>query len=95
MHLFKPIKKAELLNAIQSQFPPEETDHFFTAKVDPELYELAITFLQKRKQEIPLLKKYLQDKDYANLSVLGHKMRGVAEIEVYLTSVRVVQNQNS
>jgi hypothetical protein len=54
-----------------------------------------MTYLQKRKEEISLLKKYLQDKDYANFSVLGHKMRGEAEIEVYLASVRVVQNQNS
>lgn len=79
MHLSKPIKKADLIAAIKNHLETPVPDQVYTAIIDPDLKEMAMTYLEQRRQEVSLLKKYLEEKDFKNLNILGHKMRGVAE----------------
>lgn len=78
-HLSKPIKKAELLTAISNYMVPKDNEEEFFAEVDPDLKEMAINYIAARKEEMSVLKQNLMDKDFKNLTSLGHKMRGVAE----------------
>lgn len=79
LHLSKPIKKSELLTAIATYVVPKDNDEEFIAEVDPDLKDMAINYIALRKEELSVLKQNLIDKDFKNLTSLGHKMRGVAE----------------
>jgi DNA-binding response OmpR family regulator len=79
LHLSKPIKKADLIAAIKNHLETPVPNQVYTATIDPDIKEMAMTYLEQRRQEVSLLKKYLEEKDFKNLNILGHKMRGVAE----------------
>lgn len=47
-------------------------------KVDPELRDLALGFIDRRKKEIPLWWESLNKNDFATLELFGHRLKGNA-----------------
>lgn len=78
-HLTKPIKKVDLLSHMMKFLQIENDFKDLVAKIDPEIKDLSINYLNQRKAEIAILKDFLKNKDFKNLNIIGHRMRGVAE----------------
>jgi CheY-like chemotaxis protein len=86
-HLTKPIKKPALLDAIrefakrngaQLEQPPESTaaDVSDFTYIDKSLEDIVPGYLDKRRQELGVLRSALHNKDFELIRTAGHKMRG-------------------
>ena len=51
----------------------------YQVTVDEDLKELAIEYIEKRRSEMTTWESLLAEKNFPNLSSLGHKMKGVGE----------------
>ena len=58
-------------------FDPNEDSRRFRVTVDSDLEELIPGFLENRRNDIQLIKDYLELNDFENISGLGHTMKGV------------------
>lgn len=45
-------------------------------KIDVELKELAVSYLENRRKEIPQLKEALEKQDFEQIRTLAHRMKG-------------------
>lgn len=45
-------------------------------KIDPDLQDIVPGFIEKRKNELPILKEYLAKKDFNSLQTIGHRLKG-------------------
>lgn len=82
-HLTKPIKRAELLEAIcaYSSCPegkdiPETSDKL-VVHVDADLEDIIPEFLENRRADIVALTEALAGKDFEAIRILGHTLKGV------------------
>ncbi|MBF0315722.1 MAG: Hpt domain-containing protein [Oligoflexia bacterium] len=50
-----------------------------TIYIDKDLEEITPVFLENRHKDLLLLEKYLQEKNFAEIAVIGHKLAGNAE----------------
>ncbi|OQW48900.1 MAG: hypothetical protein A4S09_13105 [Proteobacteria bacterium SG_bin7] len=48
----------------------------FKVKIDPDLQEILPGYIEKRKNEIPLLNNALTALDFEALAMLGHRLKG-------------------
>lgn len=71
-HLSKPIAKAILIETIKA-YTAE-----FSVSISKDISDLIPDYLEGRRTELVKLREALSKKDYAALSVLGHKLRGTA-----------------
>ena len=86
-HLTKPIRKAKLLETIKKYSHVQEESHVtqdntsrkreqIIISVDRDLEDLIPGFLQNRLKDIETIKKALEIRDYENIKILGHSMKG-------------------
>ncbi len=53
------------------------SDEKIIVQVDPDLEELIPGFLENRKLDIEKLRSALNEKDFVNLGLIGHSIKGV------------------
>ena len=79
-HLTKPMRKPELLNAIQRYAPHHSAEEIEAQSgsdsPDPELAQLVPGYLQNRSHEIPKLETALGESDFDTIATIGHKLKG-------------------
>ncbi|HTY55854.1 MAG TPA: PAS domain S-box protein [Candidatus Binataceae bacterium] len=80
-HLTKPIKKRTLLDAIQEATrsrpdSPARNGGKLIVEIDPDLAPLLPRFLQRKRDDILLLRDHLEQQDYETVRVLGHNIKG-------------------
>jgi PAS domain S-box-containing protein len=78
-HVFKPISKAELLNTIAQYI--QRTDAgakpgWLPIDVPPGLEAAAKRYIQTRKDEVPRLIQCLADRNFDQLRILAHNLKG-------------------
>ncbi|MEO5366416.1 MAG: Hpt domain-containing protein [Magnetococcus sp. WYHC-3] len=44
--------------------------------IDPDLEDIAPGYLDNRRNELPKLRQMLAERDFENLKILGHRMKG-------------------
>jgi hypothetical protein len=52
-------------------------DQFYTAFVDSSIADLVPEYMQNRRKEVELLKRYLEEGDFDKIAGLAHRMVGV------------------
>lgn len=52
-------------------------DEFYTAFVDASIADLVPEYMQNRRKEVVLLRKYLEERDFERIAGLAHRMVGV------------------
>jgi len=57
--------------------PPDKRDRYIKVPVDPELRPLIPGFLQRRREEVQVLRDALNRLDYPTIQKLGHTIHGV------------------
>jgi signal transduction histidine kinase/HPt (histidine-containing phosphotransfer) domain-containing protein len=72
-HLTKPIRKRELLQAID-RFGKCST---IVVEVDDDIRELVDGFLENRNADVPKLLEAIESEDFETVRVIGHNMKGV------------------
>ncbi len=79
-HLTKPMRKRELLNAIQRYAPLHSDDdsdvQSQSNSPDSDLDELVPGYLKNRSREIPKLETALAQSDFDTIATIGHKLKG-------------------
>ena len=77
-HLTKPIRKPELIEAIETYAgrsrPPSSST--IQVRVDSRLRELMPWFLDKRRKEVGVILSALEQSDFEIIRTLGHNMKG-------------------
>lgn len=72
-HIPKPVKKAELLEAIGRYAKGDEK---ITVPLDPEIANLVPGYLENRHKDIVRMREALEKGDYEAIEYMGHSMRG-------------------
>src|SRR5258707_9610914 len=75
-HLTKPIKKAELLEAIYRRAPQPIAAQRIHVAVESWLKPVIPAYLEKRRADVLKLRSALEQGDYATVRTLGHQMSG-------------------
>jgi HPt (histidine-containing phosphotransfer) domain-containing protein len=79
LHLSKPIKRQELLEAIRRWRTLRAISQLQrSADIPPEIQEMAEGYLQRRRQELVEMRESLTQADFERLRTLGHNMKGAA-----------------
>src|SRR5260370_25895231 len=72
-HLTKPIRKTDLIDAINHW---AKTEQKASVTIDSWLEDIVPGYLQKRRKDVGVLKEALANSDLPTLRTLGHQMMG-------------------
>ena len=78
-HISKPIAKDALLKTLKRHTEGERSQNVtpkFAMSVPPGLEEAAKRYIRSRNGEVPLFRSYLEKKDFNQIRILAHNVKG-------------------
>ena len=77
LHVSKPFKRAQLLEAIASlASPPDPEEDALEEAFEDALKQLVPAYLAKRAHELAILRDALRRQDFAEMQTIGHRLTG-------------------